>query len=394
MDSTALWVEYTTKGSAVAREKLLNEHLGLVHHVARQLSKTLSADVDFDELVSCGVIGLMNALDSFDPSRGLAFSTFAAPRIRGAILDELRRQDHVPRSIRKKSRDIGVGSRGAHPQRSATRRPTRSSPSTSPSTSTRSGAGRPTWKASSTSRSTSRRPRTRRAPPRRASCSPASMDGTIEDELNFEEEVGVLRDAIMELKEQERVVLSLYYFEELKLHEIATILELTESRISQIRSKAIQKLRVRMGALREAGRMSTPASEPRKTGWFSGMIDGAVRVFAFGGGQLPATPAPVARTVRPAKNRRVRLNRSMRRASALQVQQARRGRSRPVRDRASHGTLAGHGGASAPRALGHLTPNASDETAGRGTFFRSGQAGRRPGEQPSGTVRSQSHKLL
>ncbi|MEX0912892.1 MAG: sigma-70 family RNA polymerase sigma factor, partial [Gemmatimonadota bacterium] len=75
--------------------------------MARQLSKTLAADVDFDELVSCGVIGLMNALDTFDPSRGLAFSTFAAPRIRGAILDELRRQDHVPRSIRKKSRDIG-----------------------------------------------------------------------------------------------------------------------------------------------------------------------------------------------------------------------------------------------------------------------------------------------
>src|SRR5690606_35481389 len=70
-------------------------------------------------------------------------------------------------------------------------------------------------------------------------------------ELNRAEEVGVLREAIMELKEQERVLLSLYYFEELKLHEIATILELTESRISQIRSKAIQKLRGQMGKLRE-----------------------------------------------------------------------------------------------------------------------------------------------
>src|SRR5690606_19377324 len=107
MTSTALWAEFTSTGSPTARDKLLNEHLGLVHHVARQLSKTLAADVDFDELVSCGAIGLMNALEAFDPSRGLAFSTFAAPRIRGAILDELRRQDHVPRSIRKKSRDIG-----------------------------------------------------------------------------------------------------------------------------------------------------------------------------------------------------------------------------------------------------------------------------------------------
>src|SRR5688500_3201965 len=107
MDSTRLWEEFTKNKSATAREKLLNGHLGLVHHVARQLSKTLSADVDFDELVSCGVIGLMNALEAFDTTRGLAFSTFAAPRIRGAILDELRRQDHVPRSIRKKSRDMG-----------------------------------------------------------------------------------------------------------------------------------------------------------------------------------------------------------------------------------------------------------------------------------------------
>src|SRR5690606_7933587 len=78
------------------REQMIAEHLGLVHHVARQLSRSLSLDADFDELVSSGTMGLMNALSSFDPSRGLAFSTFAAPRIRGAILDELRRQDHVP----------------------------------------------------------------------------------------------------------------------------------------------------------------------------------------------------------------------------------------------------------------------------------------------------------
>src|SRR5690554_2567390 len=106
MASNALWFEYTTNGSAIVREKLLNEHLGLVHHVARQLSRTLSAEVSFDELVSCGVIGLMEALDSFDSSRGIAYSTYAIPRIRGAILDALRQQDHVPRSIRKKSRDI------------------------------------------------------------------------------------------------------------------------------------------------------------------------------------------------------------------------------------------------------------------------------------------------
>jgi RNA polymerase sigma factor FliA len=250
MESTTLWAEFSATGSAVARDRLLNEHLGLVHHVARQLSRTLAADVDFDELVSCGVIGLMNALESFDHSRGLAFSTFAAPRIRGAILDELRRQDHVPRSIRKKSRDIGAAREsltrtlGYAPDDKAIARHL--------------GVDLETlWRWKTDVEGIFHLPLdVSSAPAEKSAPTPAELlsgeeEDTIEDALNLEEEVGVLRDAILELKEQERVVLSLYYFEELKLHEIATILELTESRISQIRSKAIQKLRVRMSSLRE-----------------------------------------------------------------------------------------------------------------------------------------------
>ena len=79
---------------------------------------------------------------------------------------------------------------------------------------------------------------------------PSDDDGA-EDKLNHEQEVAILREAILKLKEQERVVLSLYYFEELKLHEIATVLELTESRVSQIRSKALGKLRGELKPLRE-----------------------------------------------------------------------------------------------------------------------------------------------
>jgi RNA polymerase sigma factor FliA len=250
MNSSALWAEFTRTGSLSARDKLLNEHLGLVHHVARQLSKTLAVDIDFDELVSCGVIGLMNALESFDPGRGLAFSTFAAPRIRGAILDELRRQDHVPRSIRKKSRDIG------HARESLTR-----SLGSMPDDETLAahlGIDLDTlWRWQTDVEGVFHLPLdVSSSPTERNTPTPAELlsgdeDDSIEGELNREEEVGLLREALMELKEQERVVLSLYYFEELKLHEIATILELTESRISQIRSKAIQKLREKMGILRE-----------------------------------------------------------------------------------------------------------------------------------------------
>jgi RNA polymerase sigma factor for flagellar operon FliA len=250
MDTTTLWEAYTASGDPIARDRLLNEHLGLVHHVARQMSRSLAADVDFDELVSSGSMGLMNALDAFDPSRGLAFSTFAAPRIRGAILDELRRQDHVPRSIRRKSREIGAA-------REAFTRERGFAPDD------RELAARldvdldTLWRWQSEIEGIYHMPidrptgeDERRGSP--ADTLPGNAGGQkIEDDLNLQQEVDVLREAILRLKEQERVVLSLYYFEELKLHEIATILELTESRVSQIRSKAITKLRAEMAPLRE-----------------------------------------------------------------------------------------------------------------------------------------------
>ena len=111
MDSRATWKAFAS-GDLAARDTLLTDNLSLVHHVARQLERKLSNELDHDELVSAGTLGLMAAMQSFDPDRGLAFSTFAVPRIRGAILDELRRQDHVPRSVRRKTRDIS-GARNA-----------------------------------------------------------------------------------------------------------------------------------------------------------------------------------------------------------------------------------------------------------------------------------------
>lgn len=250
MESADLW-QALAQGDQTARDRLLNEHLGLVHHVARQLSRTLAVEANFDELVSAGAIGLMNALDSFDTSRGLAFSTFAAPRIRGAILDDLRRQDHVPRSLRRKSREIAAAreeltrSNGQPPEDRALANHMNIDLET---------LWR--WKAEIEGihhvALEPTGPSGERTGPNPGAFLAAETDTAIEDQLTAQEEVGVLRNAILELKEQERVVLSLYYFEELKLHEIAAILELTESRISQIRSKAIVKLRAKMATLREA----------------------------------------------------------------------------------------------------------------------------------------------
>ena len=235
---------------SAARDRLLTEHLGLVHHVARQLSRRLAVEFDFDELVSAGTIGLMNAVDSFDATRGLAFSTFAAPRIRGAILDELRRQDHVPRSIRRKSREIAAA-------REALMRANGLPPDDRQLADHMQIELDTLWRWQSEVEGSFFVPLDQpfNDDDRRSSTPSQSLPGItgemIEDDLNHHQEVEVLREAIMRLKEQERIVLSLYYFDELKLHEIATILELTESRVSQIRSKAISKLRAEISSLRE-----------------------------------------------------------------------------------------------------------------------------------------------
>jgi RNA polymerase sigma factor for flagellar operon FliA len=214
------------------------------------MSKTLAVKADFDELVSSGSIGLMSALEAFDVDRGLAFSTFAAPRIRGAILDELRRQDHVPRSIRRKTREISQA-------REALGRVLGRVPSDR-EVADHLGVDLPTlWKWRSDVEGAHHVPLDR-SPSETETLAPTPIEiladeanDSVDDIITREQEVHHLRDAILRLKEQERTVLSLYYFEELKLHEIADILQLTESRVSQIRSKALQKLRTELRPLRE-----------------------------------------------------------------------------------------------------------------------------------------------
>jgi len=243
-----LWAEFA-KGNAAARDQLLTEHLGLVHHVARQLSRMLATKADVDEMVSAGTMGLMGALESFDPGRGLAFSTFAAPRIRGAILDELRRQDHVPRSVRRKARELTQARETL--QRIFGRPPERMEMAE------HLGIDMGTlfkWEADvegAVQVSLERRPEdgdNHFGSP--GDLLPDESHGNVEEEINHQQEVSLLREAILRLREQERIVLSLYYFEELKLHEIASILSLTESRVSQIRSRAIGKLKSELGPIR------------------------------------------------------------------------------------------------------------------------------------------------
>lgn len=247
MDSRALWAA-TAAGDNSARDALLLENLNLVHHVARQLSRSLAVEADFDELVSAGTIGLMTAVRSFDERRGLAFSTFAVPRIRGSILDELRRQDHVPRSVRRKARDISRTRESL--MRELGRKPEDSEMAHELGTDVQTF-----WRWQSEVEGSVHVSLTATAGddgstvPARAEF--LSNDEEAADErLSREDEVALLREAILRLNDQERTVLSLYYFEDLKSADIADVLDISESRVSQIRSKALGRLRAELAPMR------------------------------------------------------------------------------------------------------------------------------------------------
>lgn len=250
MEADVLWEAYQGAGDEVARERLLARHLPLVHHVARQVMRTLTVDVELDELVSAGSMGLMNAIDSFDRSRGLAFSTYAAPRIRGAILDDLRRSDCVPRSIRRKQRQLAAAEEelSRRLDRVPVDREVAATLEIDIETLWR-------WRSDTNEAVQVSLDQPIHTGPGRTAMPADLIEGShgreAEDHVNHREEVSVLRDEILRLKERERIVLSLYYFEELKLHEIAKVLGLTESRVSQIRSKALTTLRSRMTRLRD-----------------------------------------------------------------------------------------------------------------------------------------------
>lgn len=233
------------------RQALLAQHVGLVHHVARQLARRLSTQAVLDELVGAGALGLVQAVDSFDPGRGLAFSTYAVPRIRGAMLDELRRMDHVPRSVRRRTREVA---RARQLLAGALRRaPTEAEISRYLAVP---GVVLRQWELDAEGAAMASLDQPMRAPAAgQTTLGDAITDDRVvpvDDSLTRDAELALVREAIGELREQERTVLALNFFEELKLQEIATVLGLSVCRISQIRTAALAKLRLRLRGLRAA----------------------------------------------------------------------------------------------------------------------------------------------
>lgn len=251
-DTGDLWRQYADTRDPALRERLFAEYLGLVHRAARDLGRRPTADFEHDDLVGAGTVGLVQALESFDPSRGLAFSTHAMPRIRGAILDEIRSLDWLPRSARERRRDALRVEESL--RRTLGREPTEDEAAEAMP------GGLAAWRrARAESRDPAFLPLDGGAPGDGEGTGPALADvlpdpGAVDmmAELVAGEERAALLEAFESLSERDRLILSLSFYERLPLREIASLLHVTESRVSQLRTRALQRLRERLEPRRRA----------------------------------------------------------------------------------------------------------------------------------------------
>ncbi len=242
--TAALWARYRGTGDAAARRQLLDRYLGLVHHSAHQLARRVSRDVELDDLIGAGTVGLVQALEGFDPGRGLAFSTYAVPRIRGAMLDELRARDWMPRSIRMRSRQLNearaalqqeLGHMPAHEQIAER-------------------LGIPMeqfwrWQDEAEGRALLAFDQSPGGDGEDSRLHEAIADPEAPDPsaaIEGAEEMDQLKAAFAQLAPKDRLVLSLYYYEQLNLKQIGEVLHVSESRVSQLRTRALQRLRERV----------------------------------------------------------------------------------------------------------------------------------------------------
>jgi RNA polymerase sigma factor for flagellar operon FliA len=242
-----LWREYKDTGSKVAKDKLLVEYAHLVKYITNRLAVNLPASVDRNDLLSSGILGLIKAVETFEPERGFKFETYAGHKIRGAILDELRALDWVPRSVRQKSRDLQRTF--AKLENELGRIPYDDEVCEELGVSMKEYEDILSEVTPTTIISLEEA-----MPDRGSDSKELRIIDTIEDpgsdnplkELGFTEVKNILKDAIANLPEKEKLVIALYHYEELTLKEIGVVLDITESRVSQIHSKAILKLRSKL----------------------------------------------------------------------------------------------------------------------------------------------------
>ncbi len=251
VEENKLWKEFKKTKSPVIRDQFIRQYMPLVKYVAGKVSTGMPDNVEFDDLVGFGQFGLLDAINKYDPDKNVKFKTYAVTRIRGAIFDELRELDWVPRSVRQKSREIEdtIVNLEARLGRTATDEEIAKAMGMSES-----DYQSVVMKISGTSV---------------LSLNDVWYPGDDNDHMSIgdsieapsslnpdviverEEVRKVIAEAISELPKNEKMVIVLYYHEDLTFKEIGQVLNVSESRISQLHTKANLRLRSKLTSLRK-----------------------------------------------------------------------------------------------------------------------------------------------
>ncbi|MDR0710274.1 MAG: RNA polymerase sigma factor WhiG [Spirochaetaceae bacterium] len=246
-----LWINYRQNRDPKIREIFVKQSAPLVKYVAGKVAVGMPHNVEFDDLVGFGVFGLLDAIDKFDPDKGVKFKTYAVTRIRGAIFDELRSIDWVPRSVRQKTREVeeAIGALEAQLGRTATDQEIAGSLGMDEEEFAKTMMKISTTSILSLNDVWFSGDDNDKVTIEASIESPASLNPDIIVEK--EEIRRVIISAINELPDKEKKILVLYYYEDLTLKEIGQVLEVTESRVSQLHTKAILRLRGKLTNIRK-----------------------------------------------------------------------------------------------------------------------------------------------
>jgi RNA polymerase sigma factor for flagellar operon FliA len=240
-----LWSEFKRTGTRALRNELIEHYSPFAKYVAGRVMAGLPRHFDEDDLASYGIIGLIDAIERFEPERNLRFETYAIPRIKGAIIDELRSIDWVPRSVRSKAR--AVEQAFTHLETTLRRTPTETEVAAELEMTSADfhAALRKISSAGMMALDEVQRGGERSDRSTLGDSLPDRSSGPV-DTFEAKESKQALIDAVMAMPERERTVLTMYYYEGLTLTEIGSVLGVTESRVCQIHTKALRQLRAKL----------------------------------------------------------------------------------------------------------------------------------------------------
>ena len=240
IDIEQVWIDYKAEPSESVRNLIVEHYLPLVKYIAERVHSKLPSEVDCDDLISAGIFGLMDAIDAFDLSRGIKFQTYCAPRVRGAILDGLRAMDWVPRLVRSRTNKVSTARNTLEKQFG--RKPTHDEIADEMGISMEeydkirkdsSTVGMSSLDRKFTDTDSSREMRE----------IDVLVDRSQQNPLSITQRKDLKELISKGLSRAERLIIILYYFEEMTMKEIGMTLDLSESRVSQMHASVLARLR-------------------------------------------------------------------------------------------------------------------------------------------------------